>query len=134
VTAFENPLGGRVAVLGYCPWERAHNSAKRAQMLALARWAGRDRLPAATDLCHPVALYARGSAPGASLCVTAVNASADPTGAFDLRLTTPGTRAQFMRPGDSTPREIPLRRDGDAHALVEIASLSPWEMGAVKVE
>ena len=133
VTAYENALGGRVAVLGYCPWERAHNSAKRVQLLALAQWASGDRLPVSTDKCHPVALYARGSADGASLCVTVVNASADPTGPLPLRLTTPGTRAQLMRPGDTAPRSVPLQRDGETHAVVTVDGLAPWEMCAVRV-
>jgi hypothetical protein len=103
-------------------------------MLALAQWAGRDRLPAWTDKCHPLALYARGSADGASLCITAVNASADPTGAFDLHLTTPGTHAQQIRPGDTAPQNADLRRAGETHAVVTLDSLAPWEMAAVKIE
>ncbi|MEI8196242.1 MAG: hypothetical protein WCI73_10065 [Phycisphaerae bacterium] len=50
VTAYENELGGRVVVLGYSPWERTHNSAKRGQLGRLAAWVSRDTVPAWSEV------------------------------------------------------------------------------------
>lgn len=134
VTAYENELGGRVVVLGYSPWERTHNSAKRAQLGYLARWISRDRVPAWSEFCHPVALLARGGATDASLLVTMVNASADDTGAFPLRLTSPGKRAWLATPERPDPVALDLRREDAIHAEVTLPDLAPWSMCALYLD
>ena len=45
MTAFENPLGGRVVVMGYSPWQFIHSLAKRNQLVNVADWLSRGELP-----------------------------------------------------------------------------------------
>jgi hypothetical protein len=134
VTAFENELGGRVAVLGYSPWERTHNTAKRAQLGALAAWASRDTLPAWSPLCHPVTLFARGEADGSPLLVTAVNGSADASGPIPLRLTTAARRAWLATPAQPASVAVEVVAEDAAHATVMLPELAPWQMCALRLE
>jgi hypothetical protein len=134
VTAFENELGGRVAVLGCAPWERAHDSATRAQLGRLAAWASRDTMPAWSALCHLLTVFARGGACGSPLLVTLVNSSADPSGDFPLRLTSTATAAWLSTPDQPEPVAVKLAADGDSHCTLTLPDLSAWGMCALRME
>ena len=73
---FENGMGGRVAVLGYFPWNMLGNLAKTTQLRNVTRWLSRDRLPAYIASYHRIALWCRRDATGRPAYVL-INASMD---------------------------------------------------------
>ncbi|HEY3398426.1 MAG TPA: hypothetical protein VGM19_12295 [Armatimonadota bacterium] len=134
VSAYENPEGGRVVVLGYAPWQFTHSSAKRNQLGHLAAWVSRDTVPAWTDLCHPLSLFVRGGESGAPLTVSLVNGSADHTGPYQVRVTSPGERALLATPDQPQPLDLELLREDGEHAVVTLPDLAPWSLAALRIE
>ena len=92
--AYENALGGRVAIFGYYPWSTLQNTAKVTQLRRTVNWLTRGTLPAAVTSYHRLALWARRDAHGhpaflllnASLDAAedAILHLADPAGAYEI--------------------------------------------------
>jgi hypothetical protein len=73
---FENALGGRICVSGYCPWTFLQNLSKSGQMKSVARWLSRDTLPLYVDSFHRISVWAR-PGEGGEMRFALVNASLD---------------------------------------------------------
>lgn len=74
--AYENTLGGRVAVMGYYPWRSLGTLGKTSQMKALLRWLSHDSLPAYIASFARVSLWCRRDADGLP-AILALNTSMD---------------------------------------------------------
>jgi hypothetical protein len=61
---FENALGGRVCVAGYCPWTFLQNLSKSSQMKSVVRWLSRDALDLYVESFHRINVWARPGADG----------------------------------------------------------------------
>ena len=73
VTAFENELGGRVAVMGHAPWRFAE--VKREQILNMADWATRGTLPVRVSEVVPLVPMVRLSQDRRSGVILLLNAN-----------------------------------------------------------
>lgn len=116
VTAAENALGGRVAVLGYAPWMHLGSTAKRAQLQALADWLSRDRLP--VRILEPVKLVplVRLTADRTRGVVVLLNATSDVLNEATLHLRTA-----------APPSEL-LLADGTVQPLSAVAIPNGWQI------
>lgn len=123
--AFENPLGGRVAVLGYYPWLMLGSLGKTTQMRELAHWLSRERLPAVVDSLHRIAVWCRRSRDG-SPAFALINASNDPAQAAALRVSAGGGKFQSMdlKGNSALLHTEPL---GHGQQKVFLPTIPPWE-------
>ena len=86
LSAYENELGGRVAVMGYAPWMFLRSVAKRHQLLNLADWLTRDRLAARLDEPVSVTPWVRLDAERRHGFVVLLNHGLEPTPPLTLRV------------------------------------------------
>lgn len=126
--AFENELGGRVITLGYGPWGRCANTAKRSQWMAMADWVSRGRSPLRIDKTLRVLPMVRMSPDRKRLAVVLLNARLDPTGQFDLRLRTAANKVSLITADGLKP--LAVRKEGDER-IVTIKNIPPWQTAVV---
>jgi hypothetical protein len=121
---FENRLGGRVAVLGYYPWQSLQSLAKASQLKNLVRWISRGRLACVRSF-HKVAIWHRSDALGRPAAAL-LNVSLDE--ARDVEVSLPravGTYAAIRSDG-ATQTLVPtvIGRQG----ILRLDRLAPWDM------
>jgi len=123
--AFENALGGRVAVLGYYPWRSLQSLAKSSQMKVLARWLSRETLPAYVDSFHRVAVWCRRDARG-NPALMLVNASLDTARNACVAVRGDIERLVVRTLGGRSQR---VARGGQAgaYSLFTLPGLGPWQ-------
>ena len=126
--AFENELGGRVITLGYGPWSRCANTAKRSQLMAMADWVSRGRSPLRIDKTLRVLPMVRMSPDRKRLAVVLLNARLDPTGPFDLRLRAAANKVSLITADGLKP--LAVRKEGDER-IVTIKNIPPWQTAVV---
>ena len=124
--AFENRLGGRVAVAGYYPWTSLQNLSKSTQMKSLCRWLSRDRLPAYVESFHKVALWCRRNAAG-QLVLPVINASLDTVKDVTLLLRDAGKTITVTNMEMNEVRIESVGEDGSYSRFV-IPAMHPWKM------
>ena len=129
VTALvENSLGGRVGILGYNGFQNNISSAKRMQLLKIADWISRGRLPAILETPAQVVVCPRLDRFGELKCVTLLNASIGETQPLSLRLRakSPCNVNLFSAEG---PWKLPLKtsKEND-EILVNVPPLAPWSL------
>ena len=120
LSTFTNDLGGRVAVLGYSPWNRLGNSAKRSQMLSLADWISGGKLPILIPRTVRVTPLVRQSADGKRLAAVLLNTSFDPTGPLELIIRAPLSRVRLLTPRGETALAVKPQPDGICVALPDL--------------
>lgn len=123
--AFENRLGGRVAVLGYYPWRSVHTLAKSSQMKALCRWLSRDGLPGYVASYNKAALWCRRDSKG-DPALLLVNASVDTVEGIDLYIRNVGERLTMTRM-DSTRIPLAGYLTDPPYVGFKLPRLTPWE-------
>ncbi len=124
---FENELGGRVGVLGYNSFQNVISSAKRMQLLKMADWISKGKLPAILETSAQVVVCPRLSkSNGALKCVTLLNVSIGETPPLTLRLRHAKSNliTQFSAEG-AWKSSLKTRRE-DTDLLVEVPSILPW--------
>ena len=122
LTVFENKLGGRVVTMGYAPWTRLASSAKRSQIIALADWASRGRLPLVIDHTVRVVPFVRTDG-GERVAAVLLNASLDATGALDVRLRARPKRVELVTPAG---RSMLSMRKNAGEVTVTVPDIGPW--------
>ncbi len=122
-TAYENPLGGRVVVNTYSPWEHLGTRGKWAQLQAGLRWATRDRLPLWMNRMLPVAALMRISDDATRFIAVLLNASYDPTGALEVFVRAQTAAITLYTGGIDIPLRLEPAPDGVTFTLPGIA---PW--------
>ncbi|MEI8196241.1 MAG: hypothetical protein WCI73_10060 [Phycisphaerae bacterium] len=66
--------------------------------------------------------------------MTLVNASADVSGDFPLRLASSAETARLVTPDKPAPVPIKLAADGETHRMVTVPGLGPWGMCALRLD
>ena len=128
LTAFENDAGGRVATMGYAPWRRLGNSAKRSQVIALADWAARGRVPILIPRTVRVTPLIRMNADRTKMAAVLLNTAFDPTGELEILLRADVEHVDLLGPDGAS--SLPLRRRGNDR-VVTLGSLGPWQTAAL---
>ncbi len=122
VSSYENSLGGRVATMTYLPWVRHTTPHKRAQILRLADWVSRARLPLLID--HPCRLLPFVRSDGRRLAAVLLNAAFDALEPLTLRLRAQPDTLWLLTPEGEIALEA--RRAG-AETHVTLPALPPWQ-------
>jgi hypothetical protein len=130
--AIETPAGGRLGVINYCGWEHVVSAARRAQLLALADWVSRGRLPVLVDTVAQLAALSRVDGAGHLRSVTLLNPSIGPTPPLRLRLRgAPAGSVQWVMP-EATSRNLRAERHG-SERLVRVPALAAWAVGYLRI-
>ncbi len=128
LSAFENELGGRVAVSTYVPWTHLGRAGKRHQLIVLADWLCRGNLPAIIEQTCRVAPLARVSPDGECVVLTLFNMSFDPTGPLTVRLLARPCGMALLTPSGRVPVETRSERGG---TLLAVPTLDPWQIAVL---
>ncbi|MFC1451721.1 hypothetical protein ACFLSJ_00065 [Verrucomicrobiota bacterium] len=127
VTAFENALGGRVVVMGHSPWRFL--GAKREQIMNVADWAMRGRLPVRIPENVPVIPMVRLSPDRAHGVVVLLHTGLDPIECMTVAVRAPETPVCLSGPGR---RPVPLEACGEQHCWsVKLRDVEPWQVLAL---
>jgi hypothetical protein len=129
---YENSLGGRVAVMGYFPWNLIQSLPKSSQVKTLFRWLSRDRFPAYIDSYSSAALWLRPDAQG-RLAMMLLNSSLDPAASMDLLALTGGARLTVVHMDGREEVLSPASKDGP-YDRYTIPALKAWEMALITEE
>ncbi|MFW5845047.1 MAG: hypothetical protein ACOCXJ_02360, partial [Planctomycetota bacterium] len=131
-TCYENPAGGRVAVLGHCPWHRIDLPARWQQLQAILRWGTHDRMPVAIDQPVRVLPWWRCSTDGSRGVLVASNLSLDETGPLRISLRCTARRARLLA---ATGADTGLVCERSAeHLVCRIADIPAWSAVAIVAE
>ncbi len=123
--AYENSLGGRVAVMGYYPWQSLQSLAKSSQMKLLCRWLSDDTLPAYISSLHKSAVWCRRTPAGNSAQMV-INASIDT--AIDMTIHMCGDIKQIRcRRLHGEPVEITRAGTDGAYSIFTLPEIGPWQ-------
>lgn len=129
---YENPLGGRICVSGYYPWDYVHNLSKTAQIKAVMRWLSRDKLPAYVASYHKVNLWVR-EPYGGQRAIALLNSSFDAAVGLDLAV---AANSGEVRVFDMQGKQYTVRAnksDGPYRHFI-LPPLASWSMCLVVVE
>ena len=126
---YENPYGGRVAVMGYMPWKLITGENKRGQYLRIFDWLSGHRLPVIINKCVKVVPYAKKSNTGDNMVLMLTNAFLDETGAFTVtaRVAPHLKAAVLQQNGELTPvgEQDITRRENELEIRIE--NMQPWQ-------
>jgi hypothetical protein len=125
---YENSIGGRVAVSTYVPWSHLGRAGKRHQIICVADWLCRDRLPVVIEQMVRVAPFVRRSTDGRRMVIVLLNAALDAAGPLHIRVRGwSGDLALLTKDG---PRELGSERVGD-ETIVQLPVTPPWQTAIV---
>lgn len=123
--AYENALGGRVAVQGYYPWRSLGTLAKASQMKALLRWLSHDTLPAYVDSFVKVALWCRRDPEGCPALLV-LNASMDDL--EEVRLCIRDVGDHLWSPeGNGVSQGVARVGTDGVYGIYAISEMKAWE-------
>jgi hypothetical protein len=124
MTAFQNPLGGRVVVMGYAPWIFLHSVSKRAQLQNVADWISRGKMPVRIDEPVPLIPIVRLSPDRRKGAVLLLNAGMDEVREATVHLRAACERVRVLLPGR---RERRVRTvEAESGRRVTLKDLPPW--------
>jgi hypothetical protein len=127
VTAFENSLGGRVVVFGHAPWKFVE--VKRPQILNVADWAMRGKLPVMIRETVPVIPFARLSANRKRGAIVLLNSGLDAIPQMTVEVRAPATKVCLAAPGRKT---VSLKSQKEKNGWsVTLRDLEPWQVVAL---
>jgi len=119
MTAYENELGGRVAVMGYAPWMFIHSTAKREQLLNVADWVTAKTLPVRIEETVPLIPFVRMSRDRERGMVVLLNAGLDRIPRATIELRTPRVPVHILTPKGMTRAETYL-------SCLTLRRIEPW--------
>ncbi|MBM3892584.1 MAG: hypothetical protein FJ388_25990 [Verrucomicrobia bacterium] len=129
----QNKEGGRAAVFAYDGFESVVSAARRAQLLAVADWISRGRLPVWIETPAQVMAVPRMTGEGKLRSVFLLNAGMDRSPALRLRLrAVSGATARWQTPPGSRST-VPLRKQSH-DVIAEIPALAPWSVGCLLLQ
>lgn len=131
LAVYENPLGGRICVSGYYPWDHLHSLSKNSQMKAMMRWLSRDRLPAYVASYHKANLWVREPDHG-RIAIALLNSSFDAADGLDLTVATSAAEARVF---DMQAKEHVIRASSTngPYRHFMLPAIEPWTMRLVVV-
>lgn len=128
LSAFENGLGGRVAVATYEPWRRLGRVGKRRQLTALVDWLTRGDTPILIETTARVAPFVRREPHGEQVAVALLNASFDPTDPLKVRIRARLRQICLVRPEARLTLESELQGE---ETVVTVPSVDPWSVAVL---
>ena len=131
MTAFENRLGGRVVVTAYAPWMYLGSGAKREQMLNVADWITRGRLPVRVRQLARLVPLVRLSPDRTRGAVVLLNASTDPVAEATVHLRVPPARVRLLA-GGRRARTLPAEPIADGLS-VTLRNIAPWSAPVLRI-
>jgi len=124
LTAFENEWGGRVVVTGYAPWNGLGRGAKRRQVLRLADWVSRGKLPVTIATTSRVMPLVRRAPDGSRIAVVLMNLMLDDTPELRVMLRTSCEAVSLLTPEGPQPLEAtPM----NGSLLVRVPPMRAWD-------
>ncbi len=123
LTVYENPLGGRVAVMGYAPWMFVHSGAKRCQLLDIADWISREALPVRIQETVPLVPLVRLAPDRSRGAVVLLNTGLEKIATATLHLRVPDLPVHLATPEGVVEVEPQRREDG---LWVELHEVEAW--------
>ena len=132
MTAFENELGGRVAVMGYAPWIFLHSVCKRLQLQNVADWISRDTMPVRVDETVPLVSVARVSSDRRRGVVMLLNAGFDPIPEATVHLRFAASRVRLLTIG-RRGQVLPVEHEAAGGRIV-LKDIEPWGLRVVLAE
>lgn len=131
MTAFENSLGGRIVVMGYAPWMLLQTVGKRRQMLDIADWISRGRLPVRIDQTVRLIPTVRLSADRRKGAVVLLNASLDEISEATIHIRASATTARCLSIGQPD-RTLTIEPE-EGGGQVTLKSLAPWSAHVILI-
>jgi hypothetical protein len=128
---FENPLGGRVCVAGYYPWEQLQNLSKASQLKSVLRWLSKDTLPAYVASFHRVNVWAREIGPR-RYAIVLLNAYLDPAEGLEIAVRTDQKKLECYDQTCARTAVAASGQDGPYTRFV-LPTLPPWGMALLVV-
>lgn len=128
LSAYENVLGGRVAVSSYVPWRRLGTLGKRSQLTELADWLSGGRMPVRIDAFRRVAPLVRMSKRRDRYAVLLLNSTLDAAEPFELRVRATAQSAALATPAGRQALEV---SPGDGEVQVRVPGLVPWQAAVI---
>jgi len=124
LTAYENHWGGRVVVAGYAPWNGLGRGPKRRQLLRLADWVTRSKLPVTIAPTSRVMPLVRRAPDGSRIVVVLMNLALDDTPELSVLLHTTCQSAALLTPDG--PRGLDATPAGHG-LLVRVPPMRAWD-------
>lgn len=122
-TAYENELGGRVAVIGFAPWMFLQSASKRAQLLSLFDWLTDGSLPVRLNPDMAVAPVVRFNADRSRGAIVLHHWGLDAVEGGTLEIRAPRTSARLLTPAGET--ELQSLPDTTVWTI-SLPDLPPW--------
>jgi hypothetical protein len=126
---FENRLGGRVYVAGYCPWTFLQYLSKSQQMKSIFRWLSNLTLPAYVGSYHKINLWTRKTADGKQ-AVALLNSSLDPAENVELMIKT-DRREITIYDMNCRPTALTSTDEEFGYRKFILPEISSWQMKLV---
>ena len=123
LTAFENELGGRVAVMSYFPWTMNMGLAKRQQMVHLCEWLSGGKMPVTIETFARITPWVRRH-PDGRMVIGMLNLSGDTYESVDFAVRTDRRTFQQLSMNGKCQR-LPARKEGDSLRL-SIRGFQPY--------
>ena len=122
----ENALGGRTAVIGYYMWENQVNVGRRTELIKMADYVSRGKLPAfITTICQAV-VVPRVEKDNTLRSVTIFNACIDWTDSLEVCVGNPAKGVPLLlRPCEGDMR-LPV-----ADGMIHIPPIAPWSCATI---
>ena len=128
--AYENPLGGRIVVAGYAPWDNLLSQSKATQIKRVFRWLSRDGLPGYVESCHKIGLWIRETGES-HLATVLLNNSDDVVEGVSLLLRTEAKELTLVDM-EMTETKIPSTGSDGPYSRFVIPSLQPWHFALLR--
>ena len=132
MTAFENPLGGRVVVMGYAPWMFLHSVGKRRQLLNVADWMTRNTIPVRID--QPVRLVpiVRLSADRSKGAIVLLNAGMDEVSEATIHIRAKVANARLLSIG-RPDQPLPFQPEATGGHIM-LQNIAPWSVHVILLD
>lgn len=123
---FENKLGGRIGVAGYCPLNTMGNPSKSTQIKSVFRWLSKDQLSGYVASFHRTNLWIRENKNGA-IALALSNSSFDPAEEITLMLRTEKTKLTLYDMACKATTLNSSGKDGPYQKFV-VPFIDPWQI------
>jgi hypothetical protein len=124
MTAFENSEGGRVVVSGFAAWWFLQSAGRRFQMLEIADWISRHKVPVRIKEVLPLTPFVRMNAEGTKGLVVLLNTGLSPIELATVLIRAPrDTQVRLASVGKDSALQ---RFDNGADWGVRVTNVPPW--------
>ena len=126
---FENELGGRICVAGYCPWEHLYFGPKMAQLKKVFSWLSKDALTSYIASYHRISMW--NSLVKGKHVTALVNGYMDAAENVELMLKSDSDKFEITDMKCNTVVLEPTN-SSNGHKKLIIPTIAPWHMVLIK--